>query len=223
MNVFSSPIARHLSFFAGGSLFGAAVAMAIQPVSIQQFLSYLTAYAGFLYLTIALILAPANLLKGRPLGLSSKLRRNFGIWAGVFAIAHVGAGLMVHFGGRWWLYFIQPMSGDKLLPIRYDFFGITNYLGLIAVIVFCVLLAISNNTSIKKLGPVRWKRIQQLSYPLLLITFVHGVIYQLLEKRILIFILILVLGFSAVLIFQMRGAITRLKTSDDDASTPPLK
>jgi len=223
MNVFSSPIARHLSFFAGGSLFGAVAAVAIQPSSIQQFLSYLTAYAGFLYLMIALILAPANLLKGRPFGLSNKLRRNFGIWAGVFAIAHVGAGLMVHFGGRWWLYFIQPVSENKLLPIRYDFFGAANYLGLIAIIVFCVLLAISNNASIKRLGPVRWKRIQQLSYPLLVITFVHGIIYQFLEQRLLIFILTLAVGFCAVLIFQLRGAITRSRASGDGAVTPPLK
>lgn len=207
MSAFSSPILQHFFYFAGGIVIGAIAAMVIQPDSIQQFLSYLTAYAGFLYLAIALILAPLNLLKGRPLGLSSKLRRNFGIWAGVFALAHLGAGLTVHFGGRWWLYFLQPMRENKLIPFRFDFFGAANYLGLIAIIIFCVLLALSNDASIRKFGPVRWKRIQQLSYPLMLITFAHGIIYQLLEKRSFIFLMILALGFCAVLMIQIKGAV----------------
>lgn len=167
-----------------------------------QMLSLTTAYVSFLFFAAALIVAPVRMMLGQSIGVSNGLRRNFGIWAGVFAIAHVVAGLGVHFDGKIWLYFVYPPEANKLIPFRYGPFGLTNYLGAVAAITFVVLLVISNNYSIRRLGPARWKRIQRLAYPLFAATVLHGLVYQKLEDRavglmgLLVAVSLIVIGFQ---------------------------
>ncbi len=200
-----SVTARHWPYLAGGLALGAALALAIGSRSPQQFLSFTTAYASFLYVAGALMVGPIKLLSGGAVGLSNRLRRDFGIWSALFAIAHVIAGLSVHFNGRFWLYFIYPAQSAHAAGLRIDVFGLTNYLGVIAAMMIVVLLAISNDTAIQKLGPPRWKTVQRLSYPLFVVIFLHGLVYQLIEDRGIIYIALLVLTLCVVAIFQARG------------------
>jgi sulfoxide reductase heme-binding subunit YedZ len=209
MQTIASRTVKHLLFFAGGAVFGAAAAVAAGANRLIDVLSFSTAYAGFLYISIALILAPAGLLRGKPLGLSSVLRRDFGIWSGVFALAHFVFGLQVHFGGKWRNYFFKPGAESPELALRFDAFGTANHLGLVAVIVFCVLLALSNNASVRKFGPALWKRLQQLAYPLFAILLIHGLIYQALEKRTLILNIVFGLIFAAAAIAQIAGFVRK--------------
>jgi len=174
-----------------------------------QMLSISTAYVSFLFFAAALVVAPVRMMLGQSIGVSNGLRRNFGIWAGVFAIAHVVAGLGVHFDGKIWLYFVYPPEANKLIPLRYGMFGLTNYLGLFATIAISVLLVISNNYSMRRLGPARWKRIQRLAYPLFAATVLHGLIYQTIENRFVGLMALVVAVTFVVIGFQIRGMSIR--------------
>src|SRR5689334_13200603 len=104
-----------------------------------------TAYVGVIFLAAALIIGPLNVLRGWPNPLSTYLRRDIGIMAGIFAVTHTIVGLQVHVDGDFVRYFFQRKANGAVGAILFDAFGIANHVGLIAVLIIVVLLVISNN------------------------------------------------------------------------------
>lgn len=151
-------------------------------------LSMATAYVSLLWLVVSLGIGPWNLLRRRPNPISSYLRRDFGIWAGIIAVIHVVVGLQVHMGGRIWVYFFYPEP--HTIPLRHDLFGLTNYAGLAATLILLLLLTISNNRSLRAVGATRWKSLQRWNYAVAILTVLHGIVYQWLEKRQIGFVLL---------------------------------
>jgi sulfoxide reductase heme-binding subunit YedZ len=211
MRSWAKRIVRHLPYLIAGGAAGGVVMALIGTDQPWQALSLATAYASFFYVSAALAVGPQKVLAGGQAALSTPLRRDFGIWAGIFAVAHVVAGLNVHFGGRFWRYFVFPADAGAPFPIRFDAFGTANYLGAIGTVIIVVLLALSNNTSVRKFGPHRWKRTQQLAYPLFVIVTAHGLIYQSLEKRNLFAVLFFTAIFCGVGTLQALGFMKRRK------------
>lgn len=148
--------------------------------------SMASAYVALALFTVTLAFGPVNALRGRRYPVSTDIRRDFGIWSGLVAIAHVIIGLQVHLRGRMKEYFLDSIHG-LWLP-RPDLFGLANYTGLVAGLVFVVLLITSNDMSLRKLGTGRWVRVHALVVWSLVLTIVHGVAYQVIEKRKLAFI-----------------------------------
>lgn len=141
-------------------------------------LSIATAYPALFLTGAAIALGPWNVIRGRANPVSFDLRRDIGIWAGIMALVHTGIGLNVHLRGRPWLYFV-----DDHHRIRHDLFGFGNDTGLIATLLFLLLLALSNDLSLRRLGTRRWKSLQRWTYIAVALTIAHGVAYQQIEKR----------------------------------------
>lgn len=200
---------RHASLAAGGVGITLAVAAARADAPIVAQLSLGTAYAGLIYLALALIIGPINLVRNRPNPISGYVRRDVGIWAGVFAVVHTVLGLQVHLGGDIARYFLYPDGADRLVPVRYDPFGIANHTGLSAALVFLLLLALSNNLSLRRLGPRRWKALQRWAYVGAGLVLVHGLLYQLLERRTLAFAAVFLLIALAAATVQGLGIRAR--------------
>ena len=182
---------------------------------LMQALSIGTAYTSLLYFAVTLSIGPVNLIRSRRNPLSSLLRRDLGIWSGILALAHTITGLQVHFKGRLIQYFIYPPDESHVLPFRTDPFGLTNYIGLISALIMIALLCLSNNRSIRIMGASSWKKWQRLTYFLVLAIPIHGLVYQLLEKRIGIYTVLLLATTLVVIAMQTSGFIQRrkLKTS----------
>jgi sulfoxide reductase heme-binding subunit YedZ len=159
--------------------------------------SMASAYAALGVLAVTLILGPLNVLRGRSNPVSTYLRRDVGIWAGLLALVHVVWGLQVHVKGRMWLYFVYPADEARLFPVRHDIYGLANYTGLAAMVVLLLLLTLSNNASLRKLGPRRWKGLQRWNYGAFALTVVHGIAYQVIERRELLFVAV---GAGVVLV-----------------------
>ena len=141
-------------------------------------LSITTAYPALFLTGATLFLGPWNVLRHRPNPVSADLRRDLGIWAAVMAILHTVIGLNVHLRGRPWLYFV-----DQHHRVRHDLFGFSNDTGAVAALLFLLLLAISNDVALRKLGITRWKSIQRWTYLAVALTFLHAIAYQQVEKR----------------------------------------
>ncbi len=141
-------------------------------------LSIATAYPALFLTAAAVSIGPWNVLLGQTNPVSFDLRRDFGIWAGITALLHTGIGLNVHLRGRPWLYFI-----DQHHQVRHDLFGIGNDTGLLAALLFLLLLAISNDLSLRRLGTRTWKSLQRWTYMAVALTLMHAVAYQFVEKR----------------------------------------
>jgi methionine sulfoxide reductase heme-binding subunit len=162
-----------------------------------------TAYVALSLFAITLAFGPMTELRGRRYPVSTDIRRDFGIWSGILALVHVAIGLQVHMRGKMWEYFAHD-THDSILP-RLDPFGLANYTGLVATVIFAALLVTSNDVSLRRLGVGRWQRIHRLANWALGLTAIHGIAYQWTEKRPWTFVAI----FAALLLVSLGPRITR--------------
>lgn len=196
---------RHIALAGLSLILVGAIYGLLAPGGTLYRLSMATAYTGLILIAITLSIGPVNLLRNGRNPVSSYLRRDIGIWAGIVSIAHVIFGLQRHLGGRFWLYFLdRPRSGQGL-SIRMDAFGVSNHAGLVATLLIAILLACSNDLSIGRLGIARWKAIQRLNYLLLPLIAGHGVIYQALGDRLLPFSIVIAALSLFVFGIQLQG------------------
>lgn len=164
-----------------------------------------TGYVGFALLGATLFTGAFNILLRRRNPISTDLRRDIGIWCGMISLAHVVIGLQVHMGNML-LYFFWDVGDGKNLYLRTDLFGFANYVGLAAVFIIFLLLSLSNDFSIRRLGSKRWKFLQRSNYGLFLLVVVHSVAYQIIENRKLLYLLlfgVIVSGTSAIQLFGL--------------------
>ncbi len=159
-----------------------------------------TAYAA-LFLTAAVLLSgPLNVLWSKPNPISSDLRRDLGIWAGISALTHTLVGLNVHLRGKVWLYFV-----DAHHHLRRDSFGFGNYTGAAAALIFVLLLALSNDISLRRLKAERWKSLQRWVYVAVGLTAAHAIAYQQIEKRVPPFQAVFYITLGVLLVVQLAG------------------
>ena len=199
----SRRLTRHLLLAMASCVLVTAFLQFLHPQRPVYQISMATGYGSLFLIAISLLIGPWNVLRRRTNPVSGYLRRDIGIWAGILAVAHVIAGLQVHMDGKFWLYFLPPPEAHSLFPVRLDPFGLTNYAGLIATIIFVMLLCLSNNASLRALGAKRWKFLQRWNYAAAALVCLHGGVYQFLEKRdprfVLVFIIIVVVALTAQL------------------------
>lgn len=102
----------------GGGEWGltAALSYAFPFESQLATLSTASAYAGLALLIVSLSLGPLNILRNRPNPVSTDLRRDVGIWAGLLGLIHTVVGLQVHMGGNFWLYFFFRLANLTFCP-----------------------------------------------------------------------------------------------------------
>ena len=208
-------IRRHLALAITATAGTGLLYLALDSDDTIWLISMATAYVALVLLAVTLALGPLNVLRRRPNPVSSDVRRDVGIWAGVFGLAHFGVGLFVHLRGRPWLYFMWESPGAHLLPFRYDIAGLANWTGLAGVFILVVLLVLSNDMSLRRLGSRRWKVLQRFNYLGALLVLVHGVAYQIIERRQMILIGL----FAALLIttgaLQALGYLAYRRTRRD--------
>ena len=170
----------------------------------RDFISLLsigTAYPALFFTTATMLLGPLNVLFRKPNPVSFDLRRDLGIWSGILAIFHTVVGLNVHLRGRMWLYFVNDHH-----QLRRDLFGFGNYTGIVAALVFALLLALSNDFSLRKLDLEKWKFLQRWAYVAAALTIAHAIAYQQIEKRTLPFALVVYFTTATLLSLQLLAA-----------------
>ena len=146
--------------------------------------SFATAYPAMVLLAATLLIGPWNWLRKRPNPVSSDLRRDIGIWAGILSVLHTAVGQCVHLRGRPWLYYVYgPTEHYHGFPVRHDAFGFANFTGAISALLVIVLLATSNDYSLRKLGTREWKKLQQWNYGVFALAGAHALLYQLGVER----------------------------------------
>src|SRR5258707_13254304 len=148
---------------------------ATPPPDVRHRLSMATAYTGLILLAVSLWIGPWNVLRRRPNPVSFDLRRDIGIWTGILAILHTIIGLTVHLRGRMWMYFLKSLHPLKLQNTQ---FGFANFTGLGSVLLFLLLLAISNDFSLRSLKTRRCKSFQRCTYAAFLLSVPQGIAYQ---------------------------------------------
>ncbi len=212
-------VVRHLAL-GSAALGGTVVLFLVMPTDFAvRAWTVATAFVSLGFLAIAMSIGPLWALRGGRPPRHVEWRRDLGIWAGVVGLAHVAVGLRVHFNGAWLQYFrYGPDEAGPAGALRTDPIGWANWVGLGATLVFIVLLATSNNASIRRFGLDTWKRVQRSAYLLVVAIAVHGAVYQALVNRPLPAVVLLWLTLGGLGLLQLAGAVsTRVR---DPGSTP---
>lgn len=196
---------RHIAVFSFSAALISIIFFLLDSTDYIFMLSMATAYTGLFLIAVTLAIGPLNYLANRSNPVSSYLRRDIGIWAGIISVSHVIFGLQVHFSGEFWRYFVDNSVTGGGYSLRFDAFGLANYSGLVVTLICLVLLALSNNVSIRKLGSMKWKNIQRFNYASFPLVVGHGFIYHLLENRPLSFVMVIGLVFIGVAFLQWKG------------------
>lgn len=210
---------RHVVVLAGASLVAGLLAWSLLPGDTprSQRLSLIFGYESLAAVLGTLTLGPLKVLRRRPNPISSDLRRDVGLWAGLTGVAHVVFSLLHHFGGDPVRYFFT--TSPALSSIRRDTFGDAVWIGLAAALVLVGLAAISNDLSLRKLGR-RWKTIQRANYALAVVLFAHTVLFwQELDRNVEIRVVTL-FATGAVLVLQLSGVAVVLRSTHRRSTSP---
>jgi len=210
-------IQRHIVLLAAASLATLLAYLATPPPNLRHRLSMATAYAALAFIAASLALGPWNLLNRRPNPVSFDLRRDVGIWAGALAILHTCIGLTVHLRGRMWMYFFRRLHPLQLQKTK---FGFANYTGLIAALLFLLLIFISNDASLRAFGTRRWKSIQRWAYAAFGLSIVHGILFQLVEHRKFPWVLVFSALTALALLAQLLGVLRARRAQSARSPAP---
>lgn len=99
-------------------------------------------------------------------------------------------------------------------------FFTANYFGMAAAILLLLLMALSNDFALRKLGVPLWKLLQRSSYILVAAVVVHGALYQVLEKRTGLLVFVFVATALVVLMLQLEGMRAELMRGGFRTATP---
>lgn len=171
-----------------------------------------TAYVSLAFFALSLLIGPWNVLRARANPVSIDLRRDIGIWAGLLAVVHSVIGLFIHRMGGPLRYFLYGPDEPHVVPWRTDTFGLANYTGLGATLLLLMLLAISNDVALRRLGTQRWKSLQRWNYAAFVLMAVHAVAYQVLSKRVVPVVLVFAGVTFVVVATQIAGIVRQRAT-----------
>jgi sulfoxide reductase heme-binding subunit YedZ len=171
--------------------------------------SFATAYPALALLAITLLIGPWNLLRRHANPVSSDLRRDIGLWAGVLGVLHAGVGQFVHLRGRPWLYYVYG-PGEHHHGMRHDLFGLANYTGALGTLLLIMLLATSNDFSLRRFGTRKWKQLQRWNYVVFALVAVHSFAFQGVEKQKLQWVITVIACVAAALTLQIARLVRRV-------------
>ena len=211
---------HHLPLLCLSAAFAAALYFTRPYPDVLTRLSFATAYPALVLLAITLVIGPWKVIRRRGNPLSSDLRRDIGIWAGILGVAHTVVGQCVHLRGRPWLYYVYSPQ-EHHHGMRHDVFGFANYTGAIGVLLLACLLATSNDWSLRRLGKQSWKRIQRWNYFVIALAAAHAIGYLVIEKQKLPFDSVIAACIAIVLIAQAWGYSRRRRLSANGGASLP--
>lgn len=205
-NYWPRRIVRHAALAIGSAIIVWIGYAAAPPPDLRHRLSLATAYAALIFLAVTLALGPWRVFTRQANPISFDVRRDFGIWSAILALVHTGIGLTVHLRGRMWMYFFKRLHP---LAIQNTEFGAANYVGLVSALLFVLLLVISNDLSLRSLGTRRWKSLQRWTYIAAILAVVHGVLFELVEKRHLPWVIVFTAIVAIAAAIQAAGYLFR--------------
>ncbi len=164
-------------------------------------LSLATGYTAAALLLATLLVTPIFCLgRRRRAPLHLPLRRSLGVHAGLLALVHTAVSFPVHLGGDVARFFFDS-DGSVLL----NRFGQSNWLGLIADVLFVALLVTSTDGSLRWLGGRRWKRLHQIVFAAAVLTALHTLGYQSVRGAWVGLTVVLLMATAGLVVLRLLG------------------
>jgi DMSO/TMAO reductase YedYZ heme-binding membrane subunit len=153
-------------------------------------LSIVSAYQCLLLLGLALLIGPASVLRNERLVVNSYVRRDTGIWAASTGLLHFYLANVLSMNYEYLGTYVENAAQLPTAAVRSTLYNSGTISGYIIAVLFIVLLTLSSDWMVRKVGLKWWKRIQRLSYLAFILTCIHAFEFQVLEARPLLWVLV---------------------------------
>ena len=170
-------------------------------------LSIVSAYACLVCLSVALLIGPWQAIRyGKPI-LNHYLRRDLGIWGAIWGFGHFYLAMLLSMNNEYLERFVYADDLPFAEATQYLLYSAGTIVGFLVGVVFIVLLGLSNDWSLRRLGRRKWKRMQRLAYVAFGLIVVHGFAFQLIESRRILLTALLLIAAGFVLTAQLTGRL----------------
>lgn len=203
---------RHLVLAAGSAAISV-TAMALAPAGqALDRLSFVTAWLCLLLFAATLLVGPLHVRRTGRLPGNHLFRRDLGIWCVITGMVHFFLAFRVSMNLEYMELYVRGARQWPAPEVRELMYRWAVLASLLIAALFVLLLALSNNLSIRLLGNRWWKRLQRASYPAFALTAGHSIAFQILEDRTAWLVGAFVIITAAVLVAQYAGH-ARLRSS----------
>ncbi len=187
-----------------GAALGISVAMDKGPSGMDK-LSIVSAYLCLLLFAAALLIGPLRArASGAPV-LNSHLRRDIAIWGGINGLLHFWLANVLAMTWEYIGIFVENAPAPPSAEVRDQLYLWGTIFGYVVAVLILVLLLISSDRALRKIGTRWWKRLQRLAYVIFVATVAHAFAFQVLESRPLVWVVTVAAVFIAVLAMQIAG------------------
>ena len=178
-----------------------------EPVA--DIFSIASAYLCLLLLTAVLILGPLQvvLFKVRR-QVNNYLRRDVGLWVALMGLVHLILATKLSMTSEYVDKFVKMPTDGLSESLRMSLFLWGSLIAYIIGLLLILLVILSNDRVLKKIGRKWWKRLQRSAYLVFVLTIIHGLIFQIVESRSLILVGLLLITPLLALVLQTIGFIT---------------
>lgn len=187
------------------AIFAGPAAATIDRVSI------VSAYQFAVLLSVILMIGPWRALKSRHRPINIHARRDIGIWAGITGLLHLYAGTGQAMTPDYIATFVAVPTAGVTMASRNDVFVWGTIAGLLIGVLLLLLLALSNDRSVRRLSSRWWKRLQRTSYLVFVLTYGHALAFQYLETRSPWLVVGVICLGGSVLVAQVAGFRARVR------------
>jgi sulfoxide reductase heme-binding subunit YedZ len=182
-------------------------------------LSIVSAYLCLVLLGAALLIGPYHAFRqGRPLA-NTCIRRDIGIWGALSGLIHFYLANLLSMNYEYLGIYVEAAPVPPSPEIRSELYSWGTISGYVIAVLFIVLLALSNDWAMRKIGLKWWKRIQRVSYVGFLLTCVHAFLFQILESREALWVVVVIIITLAVFFWQVRGIFFIMKAGASKLQT----
>ena len=177
---------------------------------LDRLLTIAFGYNALGLVAVTLLLGPLKLWRQRQHGRAVRnpvniyLRRDLGIWAGITGGLHVWYGLKVYFPNQPLFFFLRPTT-DGTYTLQTNLFGLSNWAGAVATLLLVLLVMLSFDLLLRRLGGKRWKNLQRLNYFLFGLIVLHTFGYHSVVNRESVFTFGVIACIGLVMVAQGAG------------------
>jgi DMSO/TMAO reductase YedYZ heme-binding membrane subunit len=137
-----------------------------------------------------LLIGPLNVLRTGRLVSNSYVRRDTGIWAAMMGLLHFYLANVLSMTYEYLGIYVENSALPPSAAIRSSLYTWGTVFGYVIAVLFIVLLVLSSDRMMRKVGLKWWKRIQRISYLGFILTCIHALAFQVLETRSLFWVLV---------------------------------
>ncbi len=169
-------------------------------------LSLVSAYLFLLLVSFVLLIGPVRAIRTGRVTINDTWRRDIAIWSTLIGFVHLAAGAAESMTPDYLDLFVTHAVNPPSSTVREIFFLWSVITGFVVGLLLVVLLALSNNWSMKIIGQLWWKRLHRASYIAFALTILHGIGFQILESRWWVGYGLIAVITIVVCVTQVRGA-----------------